>query len=376
MKTFVFASLLLFLISCNVATAQKNDDETARRVKQIVAQIKRQDSNGDGKISRDEANELLKRNFKRVDRNQDDVIDESEIKRIAETIANRNRRNRNSNRSIQVPESVKATLNVLYRKTEQENLKKSWSLDIFEPKTKSEKQLPAIVFIHGGGWRGGDKASGIFRQYAIHFAQRSYVCFSINYRLIQVGKMPACIQDCKTAIRWIRTNAEKYNVKSDRIGAFGNSAGAHLVAMLALAPDDKQLVGDGPYRKQSSAIQAGVAAAPPTDLSALFKIESGARRLKQIFGEDKSKAEMEKMGKLISPVTHASKNAPPLILVHGGKDRTVPVSQSEKLEQALKQAGAKNVTFKYYANAGHGVFREKQSETLPMMEKFFEKHLK
>ena len=102
---------------------------------------------------------------------------------------------------------------------------KAWRLDLARPTAKSAEPRPAIVFIHGGGWRGGDKRRGTFLNGALDYAAKGYVCVTLNYRLLAEAPFPACIEDCKCAVRWLRANAQKYNIDPDRIGGYGNSAG-------------------------------------------------------------------------------------------------------------------------------------------------------
>lgn len=101
-------------------------------------------------------------------------------------------------------------------------------LDLFKP-AEQNNPLPAIVCIHGGGWRNGTGKG--FNRIAKYFAERGYVAVSISYRLSGEAPFPAQIQDCKAAVRWLRANAERYGINPDRIGATGHSAGGHLAAL-------------------------------------------------------------------------------------------------------------------------------------------------
>ena len=118
--------------------------------------------------------------------------------------------------------------NVAYREGNEK-----WKLDLMLPKNREGGLCPVIVFIHGGGWRNGDKVSGVFRDYPLEHASRGYVCASVNYRLVDEGTILDCIADCRCAVRWLHpcrrifTNVNKF-VRM-------NSAGAHLVAMLGLS---------------------------------------------------------------------------------------------------------------------------------------------
>jgi acetyl esterase/lipase len=274
---------------------------------------------------------------------------------------------------IRVPEGVTLLPDLAYRDGHER-----WKLDLAMPKAKAEagRPRPAIVFVHGGGWRSGDKRSGYFLQGALEYAAKGYVTMTVNYRLTGTHPFPACVEDVRTAVRWLRENAAEYGVDPTRIGAYGNSAGAHLVLMLALADKpDPVLDGDAPYRGQSSAVQAVCAAAPPTDFTRMVGANAGRYREKGslFYGPEETLAERVRQA---SPVTYARADAPPVLLIHGDADTTVRIEQSRVLEAALRQAGAKDVTLLTFAGVGHGVFMEKRAETHPAMEAFFRRTLR
>jgi acetyl esterase/lipase len=270
-----------------------------------------------------------------------------------------------------LPDGVTFVPNLAYRDGHER-----WKLDLVMPAEKGHSPRPAIVFVHGGGWRSGDKRKSNFLGPALEYAAKGYVCITINYRLSQHAPFPACVEDVKNAVRWLRAHAEEYNVDPDRIGAHGNSAGAHLVSMLGLAKEDAGLEGDGPYQDQSSLVQAVCPAATPADFldwkngQPIGNGQPGSIGL--LAGPEDS---FEARARRASPITHVSKDAPPFLLVHGDADKTVPVAQSDRLEKALKDAGAKDITYLRFKGAGHGVFQQHQKETRPAMEKFFARTL-
>ncbi|MCB1020254.1 MAG: alpha/beta hydrolase, partial [Acidobacteria bacterium] len=140
-------------------------------------------------------------------------------------------------------------------------------LDLYYDDGAGQGLRPAIVLVHGGGWSSGDKGGKLWRTLPVEFAQRGYVAASVNYRLTDEAPTPAQIEDVKAAVRWLRANAERLRLDPDRIGAFGHSAGAHLVALLGLTRPKDGLEGDGPNQEQSSAVQAVLAWAAPTDFA-------------------------------------------------------------------------------------------------------------
>ena len=116
-------------------------------------------------------------------------------------------------------------------------------LDIYIPETPIATPIPAIICIHGGGWRDGDK--GRYVKYVKSLATHGFFVASINYRLSGVAPFPAAVEDSKCAVRWLRANAEKYNVDPERIGVWGNSAGGHLAMMVGLVDETAGLEGNG-----------------------------------------------------------------------------------------------------------------------------------
>jgi acetyl esterase/lipase len=240
-------------------------------------------------------------------------------------------------------------------------------LDLYLPE-KAEGKLPVIVWIHGGGWHQGSKD----RCPAVGFVTKGYAVASVGYRLSQHAKFPAQIEDCKAAIRWLRAHAAKYPLDPDRIGAWGASAGGHLVALLGTTGNDKTMEGKEGNLEQSSKVQAVVDWFGPTDF---LKVRGGGAEspVSQLLGgpisENKEKAA------LASPVTHVQKGDPPFLIMHGDMDPTVSVAQSEELAEALQKAGV-DVTLKILKGAKHGGAEFSSAESRKLIADFFDKHLK
>ncbi|SVC49737.1 uncharacterized protein METZ01_LOCUS302591, partial [marine metagenome] len=274
------ALLLLACLLPFLCPAQNQQKPTAPRAN-VPNWLKTMDKNGDGKIAATEATGLMKRNFNRIDSNKDGALDKNELTQLANRLR-RNNQNRQGNRRRtptneellnSAPKDVVIEPDIAYRKGKSE----AWKLDLVMPKAKSKEARAAIVFVHGGGWRSGDKRTGYFMRGAIEYAQKGYVCITVNYRLINEAPMPASIEDVKCAVRWLRANAKKYNVDPKKIGAYGNSAGAHLVCMLGLVKPKAKLEGDGPYQDQSSLVQAVCASATPTNFLLFDNRRKGQR---------------------------------------------------------------------------------------------------
>lgn len=344
-----------------------------------------QDADHDGRISAQEAVGLMKTNFARNDANQDGFLDRDELSRLSERLgrgrgrgpANANRRPRGTGQSAmtterllsQAPEGVTIQADIAYRPGDS----KAWRLDLVMPSEPGDEPRPGLVFVHGGGWRNGDKRAGVFLQGALEWAQRGYVCITVNYRLVDEAPFPACVEDVKCAVRWFRAHAEQFHLDPHRIGGYGNSAGAHLVAMLGLVGPDAGLEGDGPWQDQSSLLQAVCASAPPTDF--LLWSEGLSRfgaKGSLLFGPRET---LRERAQKASPISYVAAHAPPFLLVHGTADRTVDVAHSDRFVEALKKAGAKDVTYLRVEGAGHGVFTQHSDVTHPAMQDFFQRTL-
>ena len=277
---------------------------------------------------------------------------------------------------LSVPEGVAVFPDITYREGESG----AWRLDLAMPEERGTRPRPAIVFIHGGGWRFGDKRKEPFLGPALDFASKGYVCVTVNYRLLDEAPMPACVEDVKCAVRWLRAHAGQYNVDPEAIGAYGNSAGAHLAAMLALCPASAGLEGDGPWQEHSSAAQAVVASTTPTSfmvpMSDRQKERMESNTMPDKLLRNKPQELPEELRKRISPITYVNAGAPPFLLVHEASDPVVGVYQSDELVKALRQAGAEDAAYmRYEDGSGHRVFIANIEETGPAREAFFQRTL-
>jgi len=240
-----------------------------------------------------------------------------------------------------------------------------------------EGTVPAVLYVHGGGWTKGDKGTGAGATEIPELISRGYLVAAINYRLAPQYKFPAQIEDVKCAIRFLRANAATYGIDPERIGAWGGSAGGHLVALLGVTDAAAGFEGNGGYADQSSRVQAVVDMFGPSDLTVVFE-GAGQRLMEQVFGTANKSSDTVKQA---SRVIWVSSDDTPFLILHGEKDTLVPLSQSKILYDRLVAAGVP-ATLTIVENAGHGfapaggTIGPSRTEITNMIADFFDKHLK
>jgi len=250
----------------------------------------------------------------------------------------------------------------------------SLRLDLYLPHPLPPEPLPLVVWVHGGGWRAGSKD----RTLAPEALGEAYAVASVAYRLSDVAIFPAQIHDVKAAVRWLRAHATDHGIDPDRFGAWGSSAGGHLVALLGTSCGTEALEGAaGDGLDVSSCVQAVCDFYGPTDLLVLIDQESRVnRRMSASYPEalllGGTVAERPELARLASPITHVDATDPPFLIVHGDEDSTVPVEQSIDFHAALVEAGV-DTTLRIVVGAGHGGF---QAEVAPEVKTFFDAHLR
>lgn len=268
-----------------------------------------------------------------------------------------------------VPEGVRVERDVEYARVGD----KSLTLDLYLPEGDNGPR-PVVVWVHGGAWRAGSKDNPPTALLATH----GYAVASVGYRLSDEATFPAQIEDCKAAVRWLRAHADRYHLDPDHVGAWGGSAGGHLVALLGTAGDVAKWDESGGNPRVSSRVQAVCDFYGPTDLVLISgpAADSPTSPVAQLLGAPVSSRREE--ARKASPVSYVSKDDPPFLIVHGEEDRTVPIGQSELLQEALTGAGVESSLVRV-AHGGHGFGPASDPSPEAIRERvlhFFDQHLK
>jgi acetyl esterase/lipase len=222
-------------------------------------------------------------------------------------------------------------------------------LDLYKPSAGSGP-FPLVIWIHGDGWSAGNKSQV---ELSLQLTCRGYAVASINYRLSGAAIFPAQIYDTKAAIRYLRANASTLDIDPNRIGVFGSSAGGHLASLAASSGGVSSLedLTQG-NATTSSAVQAAVAWYGPSDFSQMdTQVIAQGCNPNAATHSGRESPESKLVGCTVgdascapavaraNPATYVNANTPPMLLMHGKLDCTVPNGQSAVMKTALNAAG-------------------------------------
>lgn len=249
---------------------------------------------------------------------------------------------------------------------------KPLNLDLFIPRGTGPH--PLIVWIHGGGWQKGDKKLKPTHP-ARQQVMRGYAVASIEYRLSQQAKFPSQIQDCKAAIRWLRGNAQRFDLDPNRFAVWGSSAGGHLAALLGTSGDVAKLedLSMG-YADISSRVQAVVDWFGPTDLAKMGGKHNQQTSPESLLIGCPIQTCLEKTA-IANPINYISSDDPPFFIQHGTGDKVVPYHQSELLYEALLKKGLRP-TFIALEGAKHTDPRFSSPNNVALVEDFLDRVLR
>jgi acetyl esterase/lipase len=197
-----------------------------------------------------------------------------------------------------------------------------------------------VVFVSGSGWQApltygavGLK-EGQIGLWGPPLLQAGYTVFAINHRAAPRFHHPDPLEDVQRAVRFVRHHARRYSIAPDRLGAVAGSSGAHLIALTAMLGAPGIADDSDPVNREPATLQATVLRAAPTDLSKMPPERGEPITLMNRLNQS---PEDRKAYRAASPITHVSSSAPPVLLLHGDSDDTVPFEQSVEMEGALRR---------------------------------------
>ncbi len=250
-----------------------------------------------------------------------------------------------ANAAPPVPDSVIWEAGIEYSNASDEHLQ----LNLARPKTGTGP-FPAVLCIHGGGFRAGKRDS--YDSLCLKLAERGYVAATITYRLAPKHQFPAAVHDTKAAVRWLRANAQKYNINPAKIGVTGGSAGGHLAQFLGVTANVPQFEGTGGNSDQSSTVTCVVNVYGPSDFTKSYGKSVDAHEVLPLWfgGNLETKHDLHIQA---SPLYWVTPNAAPTLCIHGTEDKYVAHEQAVWMVDKLK-ASAVEAELMLLEGAGHG----------------------
>jgi len=232
-------------------------------------------------------------------------------------------------------------------------------MDLFLP--ECDRPTPVIVHIHGGWWAGGDHKAHLYLE---KYMEKGFALADIAYRLTSDAPFPAQIIDCHTAVRFLRANADQYNLNPDKIGVFGFSAGGHLSALLGTTANVAEFTQQGEWQGYSSEVQAVVCANGPHDVPFGYNYtHAQSDNLVYMLGNAFPKEEVERINaatygvgckaynmltggddsvlQKASVLHYVHADMPPYLIITGEVDTGIPILHATRLYDAMRAVGAK-----------------------------------
>ncbi|MBI3414480.1 MAG: alpha/beta hydrolase [Verrucomicrobia bacterium] len=266
-----------------------------------------------------------------------------------------------------VPENVFFDQAIEYSNPDGQHLQ----LNLARPKSAANS-LPAILCIHGGGFRAGHRDG--YNELCLKLAQRGFVAATASYRLAPKYQFPAAVHDVKAAVRFLRANVSKFGIDPERIGVTGGSAGGHLAQFLGVTAGVKQFEGEGGNANFSSSVACVVNVYGPSDFTQSYgKSVDAAEVLPLFFGGN---LEQEPRKHIIgSPLNWVTPAAAPTLLIHGTEDKYVAYEQAVWMRDRLKSSSVE-VELLTLEGAGHGFKGADAEKAERALIEFFERKLK
>ncbi len=277
--------------------------------------------------------------------------------------------------AVEVAQNYQLTPNVTYLVADGYDSK----LDVIGPRNK-DRRLPTLLYIHGGGWVGGDK-NAMFLSF-LPWLEMGFAVVNVEYRLGQVALAPGAVEDCRCALRWVQAHAAEYGLDSERIVVSGHSAGGHLTLttgmLTAAAGLDRRCPARNPDGKGGAdayepemKVAAMVNYFGITDVADLVEGPNAKTYAVAWMG---GRADWRAVAKRVSPLEYVRRDLPPILTLHGDADNIVPHSHAVRLHQALEVAGVPN-QLHTVAGGGHGGWTLEQNlEAMRVIRAFLHKH--
>lgn len=255
---------------------------------------------------------------------------------------------------------------IVYSRTESKTL----TCDVYIPEL--DGPLPTVLAVHGGGWRSGSKVHWV--RHARKMAKHGFVVVAVNYRHAPADKFPAQVHDVKQAVRFMKKHAERYKIDPERIGAYGYSAGGHLVSMLGTTDANDGLEGEIPEGYENFAdtrIRCVVAGGAPTEF---IWLGEDSHALNYWLGAGVTINKNPELFQRAYPTTYISQDDPPFYFYHGGSDLVVPSTAARVMHDKLLEAGLES-KFVEYEDSGHFGLFTKTGEPLDKIIEFLDEQL-
>lgn len=240
----------------------------------------------------------------------------------------------NSNWTLQFANRYSVQANITYVVANNYESK----LDLYERRDAPDTQ-PTLIYIHGGGWTGGTKEAGFNK--VLPYLEMGWNVVNVEYRLARVSPAPAAVEDCLCALRWVAANAKAHHIDTNRLVVTGDSAGGHLALTTGMIPEsaglDRECPGVALPKVAAIVDWYGI-----TDVNDLLEGPNIRSYAVQWLGAATNRAEIAKR---LSPLEYVRPGLPPVLMIHGDADPTVPYQHSVRLKAALDKAGVMNEFF-------------------------------
>jgi acetyl esterase/lipase len=240
-------------------------------------------------------------------------------------------------------------------------------LDLYERRDSQEAQ-PTLIYIHGGGWTGGTKEGGFNK--VLPYLEMGWNVVNVEYRLARVSQAPAAVEDCLCALRWIGANAKAHHIDVNRLVVTGDSAGGHLALTTGMIPESAGLDRECPGVPLPK-IAAIVDWYGITDVNDLLDGPNLKNYAVQWLGASPNRGEIAKR---LSPLEYVRPGLPPVLMIHGDADPTVPYQHSVRLKAALDKAGVPNEFFTVPGGKHGGFSPEQNVKVYGVIRAFLKKH--